>query len=111
MENIAPLQSRDNPERQAFGRELHHVLEQAIDRLPNGSREVFMMRDIEGLNTAETAACLDISEDAVKARLSRARAMLRRDITTRFGTVAPETFRFLRPRCDRVVAAVLARIG
>ncbi|HJR60587.1 MAG TPA: RNA polymerase sigma factor [Vicinamibacterales bacterium] len=99
-----------NPERQAFSRELGSLLESAIDQLPDGAREVFMLRQVEGMNTAEVAAILDVTEDVVKTRLSRARAALRRDVTERFGIATPETFRFLRPRCDRVVAAVLARI-
>ena len=99
-----------DPERQAFARELASILEHAIDRLPDGAREVFMLRQVEGMSTAEVAAALDVSEDAVKARFSRARAALRRDLSQQVGIVSGETFRFLRPRCDRVVAAVLARI-
>ena len=99
-----------DPERQAFARELGALLESAIDRLPDGNREVFMLRQVEGMNTAEVAEALGVSEDVVKTRLSRARAALRRDLYERTGQATPETFRFLRPRCDRVVAAVLARI-
>ena len=44
MDHIVPLRSRDNPERQAFTRELHTLLESAIDALPDGHREVFMLR-------------------------------------------------------------------
>jgi RNA polymerase sigma-70 factor (ECF subfamily) len=102
---------KPDPERQAFSRELGAVLESAIDRLPDGAREVFMLRQVEGMSTAEVAASLDVTEDVVKTRLSRARAALRRDLADRFGIASPEAFRFLRPRCDRVVAAVLARIG
>ena len=74
------------------------------------AREVFMLRQVEGMSTAEVAAALDLSEDAVKARFSRARAALRGDLSERVGIASAQTFRFLRPRCDRVVAAVLARI-
>jgi RNA polymerase sigma-70 factor, ECF subfamily len=63
------------------------------------------------MSTAETAACLGISEDVVKTRLSRARAALRRDLIDRMGDAAAKSFTFLRPRCDRIVAAVLARIS
>jgi hypothetical protein len=91
-------------------RELGALLESAIDRLPDGAREVFMLRQVEGMSTAEVAEALGLSEDVVKTRLSRARATLRRDLYDRTGLATPETFRFLRPRCDRVVAAVLARI-
>jgi RNA polymerase sigma-70 factor (ECF subfamily) len=101
----------DNPERQAFTRELRVLLESAIDTLSDGVREVFVFRDVEGLSTAETAECLGVSEDVVKTRLSRGRAALRRQLLERTGATAPDAFRFERPRCDRVVAGVLARIG
>jgi RNA polymerase sigma-70 factor, ECF subfamily len=100
----------ENPERQAFARELHGLLEWAIDRLPNGMREVFVLREVEGLNTSEVAECLGVSEDVVKTRLSRGRATLRRLLLERTGATAPDAFRFYRPRCDRVVARVLSRI-
>lgn len=111
MEHVVPLRSRDTPERQTFNGELRDLLESAIDALPDGFREAFMLRDVEGLSTAATAECLGISEDAVKTRLSRARSTLRRDLADRMGAVTADTFRFMRPRCDRVVAAVLADIG
>jgi RNA polymerase sigma-70 factor (ECF subfamily) len=101
----------ENPERQAFSGELRALLEWAVDRLPDGAREVFVLRDVEGLSTAEVAAALGVSEDAVKTRLSRARAALRRSLFERTGAAVPDAFRFHRPRCDRVVARVLARIA
>jgi len=73
-------------------------------------REVFVLRDVEGLSTAEAATCLDVSEDVVKTRLSRGRAALRQVLADRIGATAPEAFRFYRPRCDRIVTAVFARI-
>lgn len=100
----------ENPERQAFTRELRGLLEWAIDTLPNGMREVFVLREVEGLSTADVAECLGVSEDVVKTRLSRGRATLRRLLLERTGATAPDAFRFYRPRCDRVVAQVLARI-
>lgn len=100
-----------DPERQAFAKELAVLLESAVDRLPDGMREVFMLRQVEGLSTQEVADVLGVSDDVVKTRLSRARAALRRDLARRAGIAASGAFRFLRPRCDRVVAAVLARIG
>lgn len=102
--------SADNPERQAFAAELRGLLEWSIDRLPNGMREVFVLREVEGLSTADVAECLGVSEEVVKARLPRGRAQLRRLLMERTGASAPDAFRFERPRCDRVVAAVLARI-
>jgi len=110
---VDPLMSvnpAENPERQAFAGELRGLLESAVDVLPNGMREVFVLRDVEGMSTLEVAECLGVSEDVVKTRLSRGRAALRRVLLERTGATTPEAFRFYRPRCDRVVATVLARI-
>jgi RNA polymerase sigma-70 factor, ECF subfamily len=101
----------DSPEQQAFAGELRGLLEWAIDALPDGMREVVVLREVEGLSTAETAACLGVSEDVVKTRLSRARATLRRLLFERTGATASEAFRFERPRCDRVVTQVLELIS
>jgi RNA polymerase sigma-70 factor (ECF subfamily) len=112
--NVEPAMTHDpaeNPERQAFAHELRALLEWAIDSLPDGLREVFVLREVEELNTLEVADCLGLSEDVVKTRLSRSRARLRRLLMTRTGATPPEVFRFYRPRCDRVVANVLATIG
>jgi RNA polymerase sigma-70 factor (ECF subfamily) len=109
--NVFSIAPADNPERQAFTSEMRVILESAIEALPDGLREVFMFRQVEGMSTAETASCLAISEDLVKTRLSRARAALRRDLIDRMGDAASKSFTFLRPRCDRVVAAVLSRIA
>lgn len=113
VEHVEAFISRppaENPERQAFACEMRRLLEWAIDELPDGLREVFVLRDVDGLNTAEAAECLGVSDDVVKTRLSRARAALRRLLFVRTGATAPDAFRFYRPRCDRIVASVLARI-
>jgi RNA polymerase sigma-70 factor (ECF subfamily) len=109
MDTIAA--SSPDPERQAYAGELGRVLEAAVDSLPVAYRTVFMLRDIEGLSTSETAAALELGEEAVKTRLHRARAMVRQAITAQIGVAAASAFEFHAVRCDRVVAAVLARIG
>jgi RNA polymerase sigma-70 factor (ECF subfamily) len=110
VETFMPWNRPPDPERQAFTGELRELLEWAIDGLPDGAREVFVLREVEGLSTIEAADSLGVSEDVIKTRLSRARAALRRALLERTGATAPEAFRFERPRCDRVVSAVLARI-
>ena len=113
LSNAEPWMWRNptaNPERQAFAAELRGLLEWAIDTLPDGMREVFVLRDVEGLTTFEVAQCLGVSEDVVKTRLSRGRAALRRVLLERTGATASEAFRFYRPRCDRVAARVLTLI-
>lgn len=112
--NVEASMRRDgprDPEREAASTELRALLEWAIDRLPDGAREVFVLRDVEGMKTAEVAEALDVSEDVVKTRLSRARGALRADLIERTGSSAAEAFRFYRPRCDRVVERVLSRIA
>jgi RNA polymerase sigma-70 factor, ECF subfamily len=105
------LMSTDaDPERQAYAHELGRVLEHAVDALPEGYRTVFMLREIEGLSTSETAEGLDLGEEAVKTRLHRARAMVRRTITDQLGAAGREAYQFHATRCDRVVAAVLDRL-
>ena len=71
---------------------------------------MFVLREVEGLTTAETAEALGLSEDVVKTRLHRARAMLR-EALARDGRRPGDLFRFGFERCDRVVAAVLALLG
>src|SRR5262245_11560169 len=68
LSNVEPFMFRkpsENPERAAFSRELRALLEEAIDTLPDGMREVFVLRDVEGLSTSEAAECLRVSEDVV----------------------------------------------
>jgi RNA polymerase sigma-70 factor, ECF subfamily len=104
---IAP---EPDPERQAYTAELARMLESAVDALPERYRVVFALRDVEGLSTSETAAGLELGEEAVKTRLHRARAMLRRTLAEQFGAASAQAFQFHASRCDRVVSAVLARI-
>jgi len=100
-----------DPERLAISNELGTLVESAIDRLPDGTREVFMLRQVEGMSTEEVAEALNVSESVVKTRLSRARGAIRRELYEQAGLAASNTFRFLRPRCDRIVSAVLERLA
>ncbi|HEY7546733.1 MAG TPA: RNA polymerase sigma factor [Blastocatellia bacterium] len=99
-----------SPEQELLTNTMKIVLEAAVDRLPETYRSVFMLREVEEMSTAETAECLDISEDAVKVRLHRARALLRKHIYAQTGAATAGAFQFLGARCDRMVAAVLERI-
>lgn len=100
-----------DPEQQAFAGELRQALEASLDALPQAYRTVFVLREVEGLSTAEAAECLEVTEDVVKTRLHRARALLREDLFQRAGLSASAVFSFHAVRCDRVVAAVFARLG
>ena len=100
----------DNPEHNVANQELHGALEAAISSLASKYRSVIMLRDVEELSTAEAANALEISEEAVKVRLHRARALVRRALFRQSGPCVRELFPFPATRCDRVVAAVLTRI-
>ena len=73
------------PEEEYLSAEGRLRLDEAAGRLPESLRIVFVLRDIEGLSTRETAEVLDISEMAVKTRLSRARLRLREDLSKYYG--------------------------
>jgi RNA polymerase sigma-70 factor (ECF subfamily) len=110
LETLMPPTSTLDPERLAFARELGALIETAVDRLADGYREVFMLRQIEGLSTAEVAEVLGISEDLVKTRLSRARGALQRDLLAQTDAAASTAFTFGQARCDRLVESVLRRV-
>jgi RNA polymerase sigma-70 factor (ECF subfamily) len=103
-EEVPPLATRlPDPEEQLFAGELRRLVEAAIDALPNTYRSVFVLRVVEGMNTAETALALEIGAEAVKTRLHRARAMLRLRLGRDLDVATAGAFRFHLSRCDRVV--------
>ena len=73
------------PEEELMTGEALDYLKQAVTELPESLRVVFLLRDIDGLSTRETAQVLDLSETAVKTRLSRARLRLREMLTVYYG--------------------------
>jgi RNA polymerase sigma-70 factor (ECF subfamily) len=111
LEGEAVGATTSNPESEMASREAQSLLEEAILRLPLDYRAVVMLRDVEEMTTAETATVLELTEEAVKVRLHRARAMMRRDLFARVGATSVAAFQFQAPRCDRVAAAVMSRIS
>ena len=99
-----------DPEHAMYGRELKVVLESLLEQLPEPFRVVFVMREVEGLSTTETAACLEINEDTVKTRLHRAKRLLRDRLDRHLGPAAGSVYQFHLSRCDRVVFAVMEDI-
>ncbi|MDZ7844327.1 MAG: sigma-70 family RNA polymerase sigma factor [Anaerolineales bacterium] len=73
------------PEEEYLSAEAINYLDRAVDQLPEAMRVTFILRDIEGLSTRETAQVLEISESAVKTRLSRARLRLRELLSGYYG--------------------------
>jgi RNA polymerase sigma-70 factor (ECF subfamily) len=99
-----------SPEEQAFAGELRSLIESSIEALPASYRSIFVLREVEGMSTAETASCMEVSEDVVKTRLLRARGRLRDELQARAGPAIASAFPFGAARCDRVVETVLRRI-
>jgi RNA polymerase sigma-70 factor (ECF subfamily) len=99
-----------SPEQSAADGETRALLEQAVERLPDNYRVVYMLREVEELSTAETAQVLEATEENVKVRLHRARALLRKQLYASVGKNAREAFTFHAVRCDRVVRNVFARL-
>ena len=90
--------------------EARRVLEHAVDALPERFRTVFVLREVEELSIADTAACLGLNAATVKTRLHRAQLKLRADITRRLQRERINLFDFVGARCDRIVHAVSARL-
>ena len=100
-----------SPEQDATDVEHRRLLRRAIDALPDHFRTVFVLRQVQELSIEETAACLDIEPATVKTRLHRARALLRRKLLAEIEPGERDALPFEAPRCDRVVAAVLAIVS
>lgn len=100
----------DTPERVLARAELRALIERRLDELPQDFRAVFVMRAIEELSVEETAQCLGIPEATVRTRHFRARSLLREAIAQDLDMAERDVFSFDGERCDRIVAAVLAKL-
>ncbi len=86
---------REIPAEELERKELAGLLRQAVERLPEIYRNVVILRDIEEMDSRETAEVLGITEGAVKVRLHRARAMLQKWLAPRLKAFAPKRGKFL----------------
>ena len=104
-----PDNEQMNPEQRTIQGEDRRLMEQAIGKLPEIYRAVYMLREVEGMSVADVSHCLDISEANVKVRLHRAKTMLKESIWGHHA--AAPVFEFGNTHCDHIVAAVMALIG
>ena len=74
----------DNPEQRYSKAEFHAILKRNMEQLAPALRIVFLLRNIEGFSTQETAGMLGLSVPAVKSRLLRSRLILREGLTEYF---------------------------
>lgn len=97
-----------NPEQRTILDEHRRLLEQAVERLPEDYRAVYMLREVEEMSVAEVSLALGISEPNVKVRLHRAKNMVKEAL---MGAQEPAVaFEFGSAHCDALVALVMARI-
>jgi RNA polymerase sigma factor (sigma-70 family) len=97
-----------NTDKVILNAELSHILETILEGMPLGYRMVFSLREISGLNVAETADILNISESNVKVRLNRAKNIIRKQIEKIY---SPEDiYEFNLIYCDKIVDRVISAI-
>jgi RNA polymerase sigma-70 factor (ECF subfamily) len=87
------------------------LLETCLAAIPQGNREVMVLRDVLELDTSETAACLGLTEEAVRVRLHRARAAVAAALTEQLADHAREIYTFDGARCDRITALVMCNVS
>lgn len=97
------------PDRAAMRGQLRTLIESRIDLLPEAFRTVFVLRAIEEMSVAEVALALEIPEATVRTRFFRARSLMRESLASEIDVTLGDAFAFDGARCDRMVAAVLAR--
>jgi RNA polymerase sigma-70 factor (ECF subfamily) len=105
------IPSNDGPELRTQRSEIRRLLEEKIDALPEAYRSVFVLRALEEFSVEETAAALGIPEATVRTRFFRARSQLREALSREIDLAFDDAFAFAGERCDRIVAAVLARLA
>ncbi len=99
-----------NPEHEAGREQVRKVLERAVDELPDPFRMTFILREVQGLSTEETATRLAILPETVKTRLHRARRLLRANIEKTLSPRFADLFPFDGERCVRMADRVIDRL-
>ena len=99
----------ETPDRLLVRSQLRALLQRRLDELPEAFRTVFVLRCVEELSVEETAELLAIPEATVRSRHFRARSLLRESLAQDVDSAEQELMGFDGERCDRIVAAVLAR--
>jgi RNA polymerase sigma factor (sigma-70 family) len=105
---IAMYQNADNTQKTILNKELGHVMENALQYIPENYRIVFTLRELTGLSVSETAELLNISQTNVKARLSRAKSLLKTEIEKMY--TPEDIYEFNLVYCDRIVERVMSQL-
>jgi RNA polymerase sigma-70 factor (ECF subfamily) len=104
------MPATSDPERDAAQRQIRHLIERAIDDLPEIFRVVFVMRDVEDMSIEETAGFLGLPPATVKTRLHRARRQLRQALDEKLASTLTGAFPFDGKRCRQTTDKVLERL-
>lgn len=106
-----PMSTDRSPERQVSDAELVQLMERELDALPDGLREVLVLRDLEEMSTTDAATTLGVTEEALRVRLHRARRALAAAVGEALEVATPKAYRVAGARCDRISARVGAALG
>jgi RNA polymerase sigma factor (sigma-70 family) len=107
-ENAQPMFAKKSDNENVLNKELSQILERSLESIPLNYRTVFILREVEGFNVAETAALLNLTEVNVKVRLSRAKTMLQEQLEKNYSRAQLYDFNLIY--CDEVVHNVMAAI-
>jgi RNA polymerase sigma-70 factor (ECF subfamily) len=97
-----------DPGKTVLNKELSHVIEAAINKLPQDYRVTFTLRELTGLSVFETADMMHTTTSNVKVRLNRAKMMLRKEIEKIYSS--DDIYEFNLVYCDKIVNAVMKKI-
>jgi len=101
----------ESPETAMAREQIRKLLEQAVAGLPDPFRTVFVLREIEGLSSEETAAILDVPVATVKTRLHRGRKRLHETLAPEMSDLLRGTFPFAGADCASMADRVFAELG
>jgi len=109
-ENVKPMfnQPKIATEKIVLNKELSKVLEKSLTEIPLTYRTVFILREVEGFSTAETAELMNSTPVNVKVRLSRAKALLQKKVENFYSS--SDIFEFNAVYCDAMVRRVFESI-
>ena len=102
--------NNDLPDNLLENKQLQHLINKNIDKLPEKFRAVFVLRAIEQFSVKETASILDMKEETVKTRFFRAKRLLRDQIQVYLDRVGMKVYEFGGDHCDVIVHNVMERL-
>jgi RNA polymerase sigma factor (sigma-70 family) len=109
MEHLQLTDPRNmNPEKIAIGKEMKNLIENAIDSLPEKYRVIYVLKEVQGMETSEVCVCLGITESNAKVRIHRAKILMKESLLQLSSDA--QIFEFGNTRCDGLVIKVMQKI-